>query len=490
MTECMDSRFEFPGVGDRTVVADFNGGAITSDAGLLLLGQVEERFGVLRRFAECFTDHRNPDFIEHSVRELVSQRVYALAAGYEDLVDHDDLRRDPLLASVVGKADPTGRSRRREQDRGKPLAGKSTLNRLELTPVGADASHRYKKIVASTHKIRDLLVQLFLDAHESAPNVIVLDLDATDDPTHGKQPGAFFHGYYDCSCYLPLYIFCGEHLLLGRLRPSNVDAACGALKEVIRIVAMIRHVWPNVRIILRGDSGFCRDYLMTWCEGNGVDYIFGLAKNPRLVAAIETDLGAAEVESTFHDRPARLYRELEYQTQNSWNRARRVVAKAEHLPKGPNPRFVVTSLSAEEYPTQLLYEKEYCARGDMENRIKEQQLSLFADRTSAHTMRANQRRLDFASIAYVMMHSLRRVGLAKTEMAKSQCATIRTKLLKIGALVTVTCRKIWVKMASACPYQSIFAQAYQALSRLPIFPGHGASPPPTSGRGGPLLAPA
>jgi len=466
-TDCIRKSLEFHPLGRRKIVARFDGGAITSEAGGLLLRGVEKATGIIRQFARCFTDHRDVESIEHAVEELVAQRVYGLALGYEDLNDHDALRHDPLLAALVGKLDPTGQHRKKTSDRGKALAGKSTLNRLELTKEAALDSagkkDRYKKIEVIPSAVERLPVELFLQAHPVAPAEIVLDLDATDDPIHGNQEGRFFHGYYGGYCYLPLYIFCGEFLLLAKLRPSNIDASFGALDEVARIVEQIRAKWPKVRIILRGDSGFCREPIMAWCEGHGVDYLFGLARNARLEKAIEGEL--AQAQSLFEQtrQPARVFGEFAYRTLDSWSRARRVIAKAEHLDKGANPRFVVTTLDGD---PKTLYEKVYCARGEMENRIKEQQLSLFADRTSAATIRANQIRLWFSSFAYILMQALRRLALKGTEMEKSQCQTIRLRLLKIGAQVKITVRKIWVSLAEGCPCQDIFLRAHENLRRL------------------------
>ena len=462
-TECSTDRLTFQPLGRREVVGAFDGGTIASDAGGLLLREVEQRTGIIRQFAGCFTDHRDSELIEHTVEELVAQRVYGLALGYEDLNDHDQLRIDPLLATLVGKEDPTGLGRRRARDRGKPLAGKSTLNRLELTRVGADHASRYKKIPADTKRMERLFVEFFIQAHPQPPERIVLDLDATDDPVHGNQLGRFFHGYYGEYCYLPLYIFCGEELLGAWLRPSNIDASAGAVKRVAAIVRRLREVWPRVKIVLRGDSGFCREPLMRWCEENGVDYVLGLAKNVRLVAALQPELALAEQQYKATGHAARVFKDFSYQTLDSWSRTRRVVGKAEHLDKGPNPRFVVTSLPVELFDAQTLYEVEYCGRGEMENRIKEQQLCLFADRTSAATMRANQLRLWFSSVAYTLMQALRRLGLRETPMAHAQCDTIRLKLLKIGAQIRVTVRKIWVALAEGCPYEAIFRKAHQNL---------------------------
>jgi hypothetical protein len=463
MTQCNELLFDFHPDGGRELTAGFNGGTISSDGGALLLRQVEESTGILRRFSECFRDHRDADLIEHSVYDLICQRVYGLALGYEDLNDHDTLRQDPLLALLVGKKDLTGQERVRERDRGKPLAGKSTLNRLELTPVGADAESRYKKITADCSAIEKLLVDQFLRAHRQAPLRIVLDLDATDDLVHGHQLGAFFHGYYRHYCFLPLYIFCGEHALCARLRPSNIDASAGALKQVQQIVERIRQEWPAVQIIIRGDGGFCRDHIMTWCERNNVDFVLGLAKNQRLLEMVGDELEQAKVLWEQTDQAARVFKNLEYRTLDSWSAARRVVAKAEHLNKGANPRFVVTSLSIEQAGAADLYEKEYCGRGDMENRIKEQQLCLFADRTSAKTMRANQLRLYFSVMGYTLLMTLRQTGLAGTPLANARCDTIRLKVLKIGARILVTVRRVWVSLSSAYPYQQLFSQALANL---------------------------
>jgi hypothetical protein len=462
-TECITDRIVFQPLGGREVVGAFDGGKITSDAGAMLLREVERKTGIIRQFAACFTDHRDPELIEHSLFDLVAQRIYGLALGYEDLNDHDRLRFDPLLAVLVGKADPTGDERLRRRDRGKPLAGKSTLNRLELTPVGADAASRYKKIVARTKEMERLFVELFLQAHSQPPEQIVLDFDATDDPVHGNQLGRFFHGYYQEYCFLPLYLFCGEHLLGAWLRPANIDASAGSVKKLAEVVSRLREAWPKVKIIVRGDSGFCRDNLMAWCEANGADYLLGLAKNTRLTGEIAAELAAAKQQFEATGEAARVFKDFTYRTLDSWSCTRRVVGKAEHLEKGPNPRFVVTSLSAAEHETRTLYEKDYCARGEMENRIKEQQRCLFADRTSCQSMRANQLRLWLSSVAYTLLQALRRLGLPGTSMAQAQCDTIRLKLLKIGAQIRVTVRKIWISLAEGYPYEALFRQVYQNL---------------------------
>ena len=469
-THCTQNSLLFPSLNRRKTVAHFDGGAITSDAGGLLLQPVEQITGIVRQFAACFTDHRDPQRIEHTLEQLLTQRIYALALGYEDLNDHDELRHDPLLAVLVGKNDPLGRDRLRKRDRGKALAGKSTLNRLELTPVGANANSRYKKITANTRAIEEYYVTIFLQSYPTPPEQIILDLDATDDPIHGEQLGRFFHGYYQEYCYLPLYIFCGEHLLCARLRPSNLDASTGSVKQLDRIVSRIRQAWPKVHIIIRADSGFCRERIMAWCERNHVDYVLGQAKNERLKRELAEALSQARDQYHQTGQAARVFKDFVYQTKDSWSRGRRVIGKAEYLAKGENPRFVVTSLSADEVDARTLYEKSYCARGDMENRIKEQQLYLFADRTSAATMRANQLRLWFSSVAYTLMTALRRLGLKGTELATAQCHTIRLKLLKLGAQIKVTVRKVWVSLAESYPYRSLFKRVYENLIRLMPMP--------------------
>jgi hypothetical protein len=474
-TDCNSQMFLFQplpkeGKGSRRVEAAFDGGAVTTDAGGLLLREVEEARGILRRFADCFMDHRDEERVEHTVGELVAQRVYGIALGYEDLNDHDTLRHDPLLAVLVGKPDPTGGDRKQTGDRGKALAGKSTLNRLELTPREVESKSRYKKITADTEAMDRLLVDFFLETHSDPPARIVLDLDATDDPLHGNQEGRFFHGYHDCYCYLPLYIFCEDFPLCARLRRSNIDASAGSVDELKRIIGQIRQVWPDTEICIRGDSGFCREEIMGWCEGNGVHYVLGIAKNSRLQAEIQDLLKQAQETYESTGEPARFYHDFTYRTRDSWSRSRRVIAKAEHLSKGSNPRFVVTSYARRRYRAQRLYEDEYCARGEMENRIKEQQLYLFADRTSTHQMYSNQLRLYFSTFAYVLVHELRRLALQGTEMAKAQCHTIRVRLLKIGARVKVSVRRVAVSMASACPFQFIFAAAWKNLRRLRLNP--------------------
>ena len=469
-TECNSTQIEFEGVGGRKLVASFDAEHITTDGGVVLLRRVDERFGLLKRFAACFTDHRNPELVEHEVEHLLRQRVLGIACGYEDLNDHATLRDDPLFATVVGKADPLGLERREKKDKGHPLASPSTLNRLELTPADATAESRYRKVVYDGEAVADFFVDAYLDAHPKRPKEIILDLDATDDLIHGAQEGRFFHGYYGNYCYLPLYIFAGDFLLCAKLRTSDKDASKGSVEELQRIIERIRMRWPTVKLVLRADSGFARDEIMSWAEQNDVDFIFGLAQNSRLRGLIQAELETVKLEAEKTGKPARMFRELRYRTLDSWSRERRVVAKAEQLGDKSNPRFVVTSFSQERWETRALYEELYCARGDMENRIKEQQLDMFADRTSAHTMRANQLRLWFSSVAYVLMNLLRRFGLQGTEFERAQVGTIRLKLLKLGGLVRVSVRRIVLSISVAAPARDAFHRIAALLeANVPSF---------------------
>ncbi len=462
-TDCNSAQLEFQPLGRRIVEAAFDAGHVTSDAGGLLLREIASTTRMMERIATCFTDTRDPARAEHSLDGLIAQRIYGLALGYEDLNDHDQLRRDPLLAVLVGKTDPDGQDRVRERDRGCALAGKSTLNRLEHTP--PTERDRYHRIAYDSGKLDRLLVDLFLESYDHPPRQIILDLDATDDPVHGYQEERFFHGYYGHYCFLPLYVFCGEHLLLARLRPSNIDASAGTVKELAPIIHQIWQRWPRTQIVLRADSGFAREEIMAWCEEQGVDYVFGLAKNSRLIRKIARELKRARKRYGRTGKPSRFFQDFLYRTRESWSRSRRVVGKAEHLEKGSNPRFVVTSLASA--PPKHLYEDIYCARGEMENRIKEQQLDLFADRTSATSMRSNQLRLYFSSFAYVLLQYLRRVGLRGTELVRAQCGTIRLKLLKIGALIAVSVRRIRFRMASGYPHADLFRQVLENLRHDP-----------------------
>jgi hypothetical protein len=452
MTECNQTSFGFEALGKRKIVARFDGGTISSDGGAFLLRQTDQRLNLLPRLAECFLDGRNQNRIEHTIAEMLSQRVYGLALGYEDINDHEQLRNDPVFGILAG-----------HEELEEPLAGKSTLNRMEL---GAGTKDRYKKITFWKGAMDELLVKVFLESQKHAPAQIILDVDTTDLPLHGQQEGRFFHGYYDHYCYLPLYVFCGEHVLCARLREANHDASFGSLTEIQRIVTQVRAVWPEVKIVLRGDSGFCRNELMSWCENNQVDFVFGLARNQKLRKIIGAQMHQATQEWNRTGKPARVFTEFAYQAKKTkkggWDGGRRVVAKAEYIAEKENPRFVVTSLRREQWAAQELYEELYCARGDMENRIKEQ-FSLFADRVSAETMRANQMRLYLSTMAYVLVSGLRRLGLQATELAQAQIATIRTKLLKIGTQIRITVRKVWVSMASRYPWQNLYQQVWMNL---------------------------
>jgi hypothetical protein len=450
MTQCTQGEFEFTGGGGgRRVVAAFDSAPVSSNGGVLLLREADHRIGLIEALSGCFRDGRDPDLIEHTVRQLVAQRIYGLALGYEDLNDHEELRADALLGLVSGKAKPGQEL----------LAGKSTLNRLELS---VDTADRYKRVVYESEKLDAVYIQMFLKAYEAPARRIVIDLDTTDVALHGGQEGRFFHGYYDTYCYLPLYVFCGEHLLGVRLREANQDGAAGAEVELARIIGQIRQAWPKTHIVVRGDSGFCREALMNWCEANAVDYVFGLARNERLRAKIRKPMRKAMVRAKRTGQACREFTEFRYRTRDSWRRARRVVAKSEYLPGKENPRFVVTSLTRERYAAKRLYEELYCARGEMENCIKEQ-LSLFADRVSSATMRANQLRMYLSGFAYTLFMAFRRFALAGTEFARAQVNTLRLKLLKIGALVKTSVRRIVVSLSSAHPNQGLFALAHQRL---------------------------
>ncbi|MGH9843846.1 MAG: IS1380 family transposase [Blastocatellia bacterium] len=477
MTECSEQKLMFQVHGSRAVEAAFDGGMITSDGGALLLRELELNQQIVSDFARCFIDHRDPGSIEFTVEELVRQRVFGLALGYEDLNDHDKLRVDPLLALLCGRADVTGADRRCEADKGKPLAGKSTLNRLELYSGDPKRDGPYKKIEVDEDKVNQFFLDRFFRSYRTIPWRIYLDLDATDDRIHGQQEGHYYNGYYDDYCYLPLYIFCGDELLCAKLRTADKGAADGALEEVKRIVKAIRKRWPKTEIVVRGDGGFCGDELMTWCEAQSeVYYTLGLAQNERLLRAIAPQQEQAKLRCEISGKPARVFTEFSYATLRSWSRERRVVAKAEHLPGKANPRFVVTSLPEWEVTwdekliwndARTVYEKLYCARGEMENRIKEQQLDLFADRTSTHYLKSNQLRVWLASVGYVVLNALRRTALGGTELARSYCGTIRAELLKIGGVVKVSVRRVVVALSSACPRAELFRRVLERLRAAP-----------------------
>ena len=487
LTDCIPEQFNFGKVKGRNVIANFKGGTLTSDGGLVLVAELDKKRQITARFAECFTDYRRQGYVEHSVTDLVAQRVYGLIQGYEDLNDHDKLRADPVFAIALGKLSHT-------ESKTVLLAGKSTLNRLEYCPetVIDQTDSRYHRISHNPKRIEKLLVELFLESYRQPPRSIVLDLDVTDDQVHGSQEQTFFNTYYGGICYAPLYIFCGHHLLAAKLRPSNVDPASGALEELQRVIGLIREQWTQTQILIRGDSAYSRDEIMSWCEAQtGVDYVFGLATNNQLrmraddvikkaIADYEQRLSPATsfLEQLFQPEedltvveeivPGSVwYRSLCYKTQASWSRSRRVVTKVAYDSQGLKMRFVVTSLKASKIPPAKLYTEKYCPRGEMENRIKEQQLELFSDRTSTHTFEGNQLRLWFSAIAYVLMQAFRASCLARTPLATATVGTIRILLLKLGARVLSSVRRVLISISSSCPYQDIFAIAYQRIQALP-----------------------
>lgn len=438
-TECSSQPIAFTSLGRRVVLANFEGGRITSDAGALLLREVAGKSKLFQRMAGCVPDPRDPAMIEHDQPTMLAQRVLGIACGWEDLNDHHALRLDPLM-QVASE---------REVDRGCPLASPATLCRLE-NRVDHDACVELSR----------LMIELFIESFESPPTELVLDFDATDDPIHGGQEGRFFHGYYDGYCYLPLYVFCGEKLLVSYLRPSNIDAAKHSRAILKLLTDRLRQVWPGVKIVFRGDSGFCRWKLMRWCDRHGVDYVIGLARNKRLEKLGEPFMQVAKEQYEQTKQKQRIFTAFDYAA-GSWDSARRVIHKAEHNSHGDNPRFIVTSLKTDAQP---LYDEVYCARGEMENRIKEQQLGLFAGRTSCHKFVANQFRLLLSSFAYTLIETLRRTALAETELARAQATTIRTKLLKIGAVVTSSVRRIVLRLSSAYPMQELFTQTVRRLA--------------------------
>lgn len=465
---CRQQVFEFQDHNGRKVVAEFSGGHLSSDgAGALLFRELENKCGTIRRFAGCFQDLRNPVLIEHTVTELLGQRIGALALGYEDLNDHNTLRYDPALGLMAGKRDVEGLNRS-EQDRGKALAAHSTLNRLELGALGTDG--RYKKIIPDAGAIEALLIEEGVKAIPRRSKRIVLDFDATDDPLHGAQEGRFFHGYYGHYCYLPLYCFCGNIPLLARLRDARRDASSGTVQALEKIVPAIRRRFGRkIEIVVRADSGFARDEIMHWCEQQGVYYCFGLAKNARLKALLEPafQILNRQLEQGCVELPARRFTGFKYRTLKSWSRTRRVIGKAEILQKGNNPRFVVTNLSAGQFAAGCLYEDFYCARGDMENRIKEQQLDLFADRTSTHSMASNQLRLWFSAFAHLLLSHLQANALQGTRLERATIGTLRLRLFKIAAHVLISVRRIRLVLSESCPYKEDFARVWRNLQAWP-----------------------
>jgi hypothetical protein len=488
MTPSSTKQLKFEQQKSLPVIVNFQGGQVTSDAGLSLIAEIDRKLQITSQFAQCFQDYRKKNRIDHSIESLIKQRIYGLVMGYEDLNDHEELRHDQMFAIALGK-------RIGIENEPATLAGKSTLNRLEHCPEDMEqgADSRYHKIGHSPSEIESLFVKIFLESYSKEPRQIILDLDVTDDLVHGSQEQVFFNTYYGGYCYAPLYIFCGKHLLAAKLRPSNVDPAFGALSELQRVIKQIRQQWKNVEILVRGDSAYSRDDIMTWCESlPGVDYVFGLAQNSRLIGMTTTTQNRAALEyeqklstvvsfletvfkpdEELTQQASELidnsmwYKSLDYQTRESWSHSRRVVCKVEYGTKAAKIRFVVTSLTTKKVPPAQLYTQKYCRRGEMENRFKEQQLELFSDRTSTHTFAGNQLRLWFSSLAYVLMNALRQKCLTKTELQNATVGTIRTNLLKLGALITVSTRRILIAITSSCPYKHIFATVHRRLKILP-----------------------
>lgn len=434
MTNCTQTSFEFPVLNRKKIQAEFSGGDITSDGGVLLLRQIDKRIGLLNAVNNVIPDPRDPRYIEHSQLSLLQQRTYGLCLGYEDLNDHSTLREDPAIQTAV--------------NRESVLGSQSTLCRLE--------NRTDRKTAVRIHEV---IVDQFMASFKSPPKELILDFDATDDRVHGQQIGRAFHGYYDHYCFLPLYVFCHEQLLVSYLRPSNIDGAKHAWAILVLLVKRLRQDWPEVNIILRGDGGFCRWRMLRWCDKHNVKYIVGLAKNARLRRTVQHTMDEAEQLFQETNETARLFTEIQYAAK-SWDKERRVIAKLEHMSQGANPRFVVTNLTD---PAQYLYEKIYCARGDMENRIKEQQLGLFADRTSCHNWWPNQFRVLLSSLAYILLENIRRLGLPKTELAHAQVSTIRLKILKVGAVILRNTRRIRFLLSSSYPHQSLFVQVATRL---------------------------
>jgi len=440
MTDCITQPLLFSSLGRRKVEADFNGGHLTSDAGMLLLREVDRRIGLIDALTDCIADPREASKITHGLRTLLAQRILAIAAGYEDGNDHHELRHDPLLQLVTDRG----------IDETEPLACPATLCRLE---------NRVDR--KTLGRLAEVFVEQFIASHDQPPDEIVLDFDATDDPVHGEQEGRFFHGFYDHYCFLPLYVFCGEQLLVAYLRPAKIDAAKHSRAILKLLVKRFRQVWPNVRIIVRADSGFARWRMLRWCDKNQVFYIVGLARNKVLQRLAEPWMRQVAEQFEATGAKQRIFGEVLYAAK-TWDRQRRVIVKAEHNAGGANPRFVVTNLPGD---PQSLYDHRYCARGDMENRIKEQQLDLFAGRTSCHAFLANQFRLLLSSAAYVLVESLRRLGLKGTELEKAQAGTIRLKLLKIGARIVCSVRRVVLHLAGGYPFKRLFAHILSRLRR-------------------------
>jgi len=463
----------FQDLGSRQVVADFSGGTLSSDGGVLFLRQVDQHLGLSRTLASCFSDQRDPRWVDHRLPELLAQRLYGMALGYEDLNDHNELRRDPLLATACNKKDPWGRDRFHAAHRGIALAGASTLNRLELSNNQATRGH---KLPHDPRKIEACLLEMGVRCLPKHAREIVIDLDAMGPRLHGTQEGRHFSAYYDDYCYLPLYVFAGDIPLWAQLRTSDRDGAEGVVAALEKIVPAIRQRCRRARIIARSDSGFCRDEIMSWCEGQGVYYCLGLAKNPVLLARLGSALADARARRCLTGAPSvRVFAAFDYQTDKTWGRARRVIGKAEVMAAGDNPRFVVSNLPArgfqgdpdrERFTPARLYEEFYCARGEMENVLKQQVLDLPADRLSTHWLASNQLRLWLATLAYLLLERVRAVGLAGTDLAQATVGSVRLKLLKVAAEVTVSVRRVYVQLSRAYPMQALFRLCHRRLLAL------------------------
>jgi len=468
-THHKSTQMEFEALERKKVVADFTGGQISSDGGGLLLREIDKIFNVTNRLVNCFNDFRKPDLIDHSVRELVAQRIYTLALGYEDLNDHNDLSRDPLLATVIGKQDPLGKSRKSNKDKGIPLASPSTLGRIERTKENANQNSRYEKVVCDFDKLRRVFTDIYIESWgKKAPKQIILDIDPSDIELHGNQELIHYHGYYGHNCYLPIYLFIGEYPIAVKLRPSDIDGAKGVVEFIKPVIKQLRKKWPKVKILLRADSGFCREELMEFCEAQkDVDYLLGMGRNSRLKPRLDKLVTQASHSYEQTGKTIRFFQSFGYRTLDSWSRVRRVIGKAECNSHGSDIRFVVTSLKAGEYGAQEIYEKIYCARGEMENRIKEQQLDLFGIRASSHTFRANHLRVWWSMAAHLLIVKLRDYALPGTKYSSAQAATLRVRLLKIGALVEISVRRIHIRLSSAFPQQELFFEIYKKLRGPP-----------------------
>jgi hypothetical protein len=435
MTNCTEELFKYQAFDRRKIEASFSGGDVSSDGGIMLLRQVDKRLGLTEALSKAIKDPRNPEFIIHEQIDLVRQRVYGIGLGYEDLNDHDTLRKDLAWQTAI--------------ERDEELASSPTLCRLEKR---ADR--------AAAVRMHEIFIEQFIASFKEAPKKLVLDFDATDDRVHGNQEGRFYHGYYGDWCFLPLYVFCEDQLLVSYLRPSNIDGARHSWAILSLLVKRLRKQWPEVKIIFRGDSGFCRWKMLRWCEKNGVDYIVGIAQNNRLNGLLEVQLLQAKTECEATGEKARRFTWLYYGAE-SWDKPRFIIGKAEHTSQGSNPRYIITTLRGD---AEEIYDEGYCQRGEIENRIKEQQLGLFADRTSCHSWWANQLRLMLSSAAYILVEAIRRLGLHGTELAQAQVSTIRLKLFKIGSVIRRNTRRIQILMSSAFPYQEIFGLLFNRLN--------------------------